>query len=133
MAVMASERILLSMPGLRGCKRRACSLLRVFSTVSVNRGPPGERGGGGCQLVVAGQLHDTQGLHRAEYDRFGGVGISMARQSKLLPKHIHALLLRANDLRFGTVPHLFATSTSAESVARCGERWGREPTKLKNP
>ena len=59
MAVMASERILLSMPGLRGCKRRARSLLRVFSTVSVNRGPPGERGGGGCQLVVAGQLHDT--------------------------------------------------------------------------
>jgi hypothetical protein len=52
-----------------------------------------------------------QGLHRAEYDRFGGVGISMAKQSKLLPKHIHALLLRANDLRFGTVPHLFAQHT----------------------
>jgi hypothetical protein len=48
-----------------------------------------------------------QGSHRAEYDRFGGVGISMARQSKsparlLLPEHpIQALLLRANDLGFG--------------------------------
>ena len=41
---------------------------------------------------------------RAEYDRFGGVGISMSGQSKspagpLLPEHpIHVLLLRANDL-----------------------------------
>jgi hypothetical protein len=44
---------------------------------------------------------------RAEYDRFGGVGISMTRQSKspaglLLPEHpVPVLLLRANDLRFG--------------------------------
>jgi hypothetical protein len=42
----------------------------------------------------------------AKYDRFGGVGISMTRQSKIprepsLPEHLHpGLLLRANDLRF---------------------------------
>jgi hypothetical protein len=42
----------------------------------------------------------------AEYDRFGGVGISMAGLSKspskpLLPEHrIHVLLLSANDLSF---------------------------------
>ena len=41
-----------------------------------------------------------------EYDRFGGIGISMAGPSKspskpLLPEHsIHVLLLRANDLGF---------------------------------
>ena len=49
-------------------------------------------------------VHDAT---RAEYDRFGGVVISMARRSKsparlfYLKNPIPVLLLRANDLVFG--------------------------------
>jgi hypothetical protein len=54
--------------------------------------------------TAASRVYDAT---RAEYDRFGGVGISMARQSNpqqgyYYTEHpIRVLLLRANDLSFG--------------------------------
>ena len=82
MAVMASARTLLPVPALRGCKRRARSLLRVYSTVSVNRGPPGERGVAAASWRGGSSWPTACCRARTEYDRFGGVGISMAKQSK---------------------------------------------------
>jgi hypothetical protein len=75
----------------------------------------------------------------AEYDRFGGVGIAMARPSKspatlLLPEYpIQVLLLRANDLllasqelrRVGPVPGSTPTNISCTSIidSKTSLRW----------
>ena len=57
-----------------------------------------------AQLRIVAAVQSKAQRRPAEYDHFGGVGISMAGQSKspsnpLLPEHrIHVLLLSANDL-----------------------------------
>ena len=72
-----------------------------------------------AQLRIAAAVQSKAQRRPAEYDHFGGVGISMAGQSKspnnpLLPEHrIHVLLLSANDLGFR------ATVREIKVAARC--------------
>ena len=72
-----------------------------------------------AQLRIVAAVQSKAQRRPAEYDHFGGVGISMAGQSKppsnpLLPEHrIHVLLLSANDLGFR------ATVREIKVAARC--------------